>query len=310
MFRSGLKNFAVLVVLLAVAQGAFAANYTLKFATMAPDGSAWMQRFDQMKKDVSDATGGQVILKIYPGGVLGEEKDVLFKIKVGQIDGAGFMGHGVGGDLSRTPARMMLPMVFSNYEEVDCGTREDGAVSRGAVREERVHSAGLDRDRLQLSLQHDAGAQHRRSLRGAKPWGCRTSGCCRTCCSRPAKVSAIPVPVARCADGPADGPDPDRVCAAAGGRRDAVVHEGQVSQRHAAGLQLRRACSFPRPRGTHSRRNIGRKVSEILPPAHKAALTESRCARATRMRWTRVCRTTACSPSKSTPEAVERIRSR
>ena len=44
MFRPCLKNFVVLAILLAAVQGALAANYTLKFATMAPDGSAWMQR--------------------------------------------------------------------------------------------------------------------------------------------------------------------------------------------------------------------------------------------------------------------------
>ena len=66
MFRPCLKNFVVLAILLAAVQGALAANYTLKFATMAPDGSAWMQRFEQMKKEVSDATGGQVILNGQP----------------------------------------------------------------------------------------------------------------------------------------------------------------------------------------------------------------------------------------------------
>jgi len=70
-------------------------KYAIKLATRAPEGSAWMRRFELMNGEVLEATGGEVGFKVYPGGVLGEEKDVLFKIKVGQVDGGGFMGFGV-----------------------------------------------------------------------------------------------------------------------------------------------------------------------------------------------------------------------
>jgi len=94
------------------------AKYRIKIATLAPEGSAWMNTFNAMRDEVLEATGGQVGFKAYPGGVLGEEKDVLFKIKVGQVDGAAFMGHGVGKICPDADA-MMQPMQFKTYEEVD-----------------------------------------------------------------------------------------------------------------------------------------------------------------------------------------------
>ena len=192
MFRSGLKNLAVLVVLLAVAQGALAATHTLKFATMAPDGSAWMQRFDQMKKEVSDATGGQVILKIYPGGVLGEEKDVLFKIKVGQVDGAGFMGHGVG-VICPDARAIMLPMTFRSFGEVDA-VREKMEPYLEAQCEKNGFIA-LGWTEIGFSYLYSvAPVRSIKDLRGAKPWTLPDERMLNVL-FKFAKISAIPLPV-------------------------------------------------------------------------------------------------------------------
>ena len=94
------------------------AKYRIKIATLAPEGSAWMRTFNTMQDEILEATDGQVGLKAYPGGVLGEEKDVLFKVKVGQVDGGAFMGHGVG-EICPDANAMMQPMQFRTYEEVD-----------------------------------------------------------------------------------------------------------------------------------------------------------------------------------------------
>ncbi len=98
--------------------GAFAGQTTLKLATMAPDGSIWMQALADAKAEIEAATGGAVKVKIYPGGIMGSEKDVLFKIKTGQLQGGGFMGYAIGKICPDVNA-LMFPMVFRNYEEVD-----------------------------------------------------------------------------------------------------------------------------------------------------------------------------------------------
>lgn len=93
-------------------------DITLKFATLAPEGSAWMQAFDAAREEISTMTGGKVMLRVYPAGVLGAEKDVLFKIKVGQVDGGAFIGAGVG-SICPDARALMFPLLFTTYEEVE-----------------------------------------------------------------------------------------------------------------------------------------------------------------------------------------------
>ncbi len=102
------------------ALGAFpaAAATILKLATMAPDGSIWMQALADAKAEIETATAGDVKIKIYPGGIMGSEQDVLFKIKTGQLHGGGFLGYAIG-VICPDVGALMFPMVFRNYDEVD-----------------------------------------------------------------------------------------------------------------------------------------------------------------------------------------------
>lgn len=95
-----------------------AAPVVLKFATLAPEGSPWMNAFEKVKQDVQAATAGEVQIKVYPAGILGEEKDVLFKTKMGQVDGGGFIGFGIG-KICPDARALMFPLTFSEYEQVD-----------------------------------------------------------------------------------------------------------------------------------------------------------------------------------------------
>ncbi|HQQ61425.1 MAG TPA: TRAP transporter substrate-binding protein DctP, partial [Kiritimatiellia bacterium] len=97
---------------------ATAGPVTLKIATLAPEGSIWMQALHDAKTEIEAATAGAVKIKIYPGGIMGSEKDVLFKIRTGQLQGGGFMGYAIGKICPDSEA-LMFPMVFRTYEEVD-----------------------------------------------------------------------------------------------------------------------------------------------------------------------------------------------
>lgn len=109
---------AILLATTGIWSGTAFAQTTLKIATMAPDGSIWMQALTDAKAEIETATAGAVKLKIYPGGIMGSEKDVLFKIKTGQLQGGGFMGYAIG-KICPDACALMFPMVFRNYEEVD-----------------------------------------------------------------------------------------------------------------------------------------------------------------------------------------------
>lgn len=105
-------------LLLALAASALAGPTRLKLATMAPEGSIWMQAMEDAKAEIEAATDKAVKVKIYPGGIMGAEKDVLFKIKTGQLQGGGFMGYAIG-RICPDASALMFPMVFRSYEEVD-----------------------------------------------------------------------------------------------------------------------------------------------------------------------------------------------
>jgi TRAP-type transport system periplasmic protein len=105
-------------LILSLTVPAIAGPMRLKLATMAPEGSIWMQALDAAKEEINAASDGALKVKFYPGGIMGAEKDVLFKIKTGQLQGGGFMGYAIG-RICPDARALMFPMVFMNYEEVD-----------------------------------------------------------------------------------------------------------------------------------------------------------------------------------------------
>lgn len=68
----------------------------LKIAALAPEGTNWAKTLKDFSKEVKEATGGKVKVKIYYGGVAGDEPDVLRKIRVGQLHGGVFTGNTLG----------------------------------------------------------------------------------------------------------------------------------------------------------------------------------------------------------------------
>jgi TRAP-type C4-dicarboxylate transport system substrate-binding protein len=88
-----MKKLALLVVL-AFARPA-AADTLLKIATLAPEGSSWMKLFHSWQQKVEARTEGRVKVKFYGGGVQGDERDVLRKIRLGQLSGAAITGIGL-----------------------------------------------------------------------------------------------------------------------------------------------------------------------------------------------------------------------
>lgn len=67
----------------------------LKIASVAPEGSFWMQEMRKGAAEIKERSGGRVIVKFYGGGVMGNEKSVLRKIRVGQLQGGVFTSGGL-----------------------------------------------------------------------------------------------------------------------------------------------------------------------------------------------------------------------
>lgn len=122
--------------LLALSLAASAAQTkTIKFATLAPEGSTWMKVMAELDAELQKATGGALKFKFYPGGVSGDERDVVRKIRIGQLHAAALTGVGLG-EIA-PPVRILdAPWLFRSTQEVDEVVRKfkpelDAALEKG-----------------------------------------------------------------------------------------------------------------------------------------------------------------------------------
>jgi len=109
---------ALLFVLVTVfPASAQAPTTTIKLATLVPDGSVW----DRILKDSgvkwSQATEGRVTLRIYPGGVAGDEPDMVRKMRIGQIQAAALTTAGLA-DIDPAFQVFGIPMFYDSYPEM------------------------------------------------------------------------------------------------------------------------------------------------------------------------------------------------
>lgn len=116
MKHSRIKSLMAFLLLFFMIPNAHA--LTLKIATLSPDGSMWMEKMREGAAEVAQKTQNRVKIKYYPGGVMGDDKAVLRKIRIGQLHG----GAVVSGSLSAFFPDIQiysLPMKFRSFEEID-----------------------------------------------------------------------------------------------------------------------------------------------------------------------------------------------
>ena len=90
----------------------------IKIATLAPEGSSWIEAFHAIDAEVRTKTDKQVGFKFYPGGVMGDEKDMLRKVHIGQIHGAALTSAGLSAIFSEMDV-FQIPFLFESHHEVD-----------------------------------------------------------------------------------------------------------------------------------------------------------------------------------------------
>lgn len=100
-----------------------AQEHVLKIATFADDKSPWMKQMKKMAREVEKESAGRLRVLFFPGGVAGEDKEVLKKIEEGKLDGAGLTGIGLGEICPETRV-LELPFHFQDYAHVDRAIRE------------------------------------------------------------------------------------------------------------------------------------------------------------------------------------------
>lgn len=111
----------ILMASLLFPAGAFSENRDIrwKVATLAPKNVGWGQQVQALVMPwIRDSTNDELKLKIYWGGVMGNDNEYLQKMKIGQLQGAGISG--AGANLACPELSVLgLPFLLRNYQEVD-----------------------------------------------------------------------------------------------------------------------------------------------------------------------------------------------
>ena len=107
----------IAVGLLALGLWSCASAQTIKLATIAPEGSSWMNSMRAGAAEIKERTDGRVNFKFYGGGVQGNDKQVLRKMRIGQLHGGAFTSNGLI-EVQKDSQLYALPMLFNNLEEV------------------------------------------------------------------------------------------------------------------------------------------------------------------------------------------------
>ena len=116
----------LIVILLAAAPAVQAADeVVIKMATIAPGGSEWHQVLQQMGAEWQKASRGLVQFRLYPGGVAGDDNDVVRKMRLGTLNASLLSTAGLT-DIDRSVHALQVPLAYANYRELDCTIEQLG----------------------------------------------------------------------------------------------------------------------------------------------------------------------------------------
>ncbi len=141
-----MRRIIIMVLFYGLTLPLCAKKTVIKLATLAPDGSEWYYMLVDLGQQWEDATDGRVKLRIYPGGVIGDERDMIRKMRIGQIHGAAITSEGLS-ELNPDFYIFFVPLLFENYGEVD--------YIRSELREELI--SGIRDSGFELLMFNDVG---------------------------------------------------------------------------------------------------------------------------------------------------------
>ena len=90
----------------------------IKVGSVAPEGSPWDKALKRIALDWQKISGGRVTMKIYSGGIAGDEPDMIRKMRINQIQAAAMTGSGLG-KIDPDLLVYQLPFLTQNDKELD-----------------------------------------------------------------------------------------------------------------------------------------------------------------------------------------------
>jgi len=108
----------LLALLSAALTTAPASAVEIKIGSVAPDRSPWNDALNEIAREWQRISGGQVTLKIYPGGIAGSEEDMVRKMRLGTLGGAAVTNIGLA-HIYREAQIFITPFLFENDDELN-----------------------------------------------------------------------------------------------------------------------------------------------------------------------------------------------
>ncbi len=90
----------------------------IRLGTLAPQGSSWYLTLKQMGQKWAQAPDGGVRLIVYPSGILGDESDMIQKMRIGQIQACLLTVAGLS-SIDRSAFVLATPMMYRSYSELN-----------------------------------------------------------------------------------------------------------------------------------------------------------------------------------------------
>jgi TRAP-type transport system periplasmic protein len=91
----------------------------VKLATVLPKGTSYHQILLGMGEDWKKASGGAVSLTVFTDATMGDESDIVRRMRVGQLQGAMLSTVGLSDIDKSVTALQYMPMMFHSLEEFD-----------------------------------------------------------------------------------------------------------------------------------------------------------------------------------------------
>ena len=148
-------------------------SHQLRIASLAPRQSGLGKAFLELRKELRERSKGEVELKMYLGGVAGDEMTVVRKMRVGQLDGALLTSTGLG---ALVPQVLVLqaPGLITSYPALD-DVRDQLAPQLEALFDKAGYAliSWGDSGRIRIFSKHKI--QHPSDLQNVRPWVWRGS---------------------------------------------------------------------------------------------------------------------------------------
>ncbi|MFY0664403.1 MAG: TRAP transporter substrate-binding protein DctP [Natronospirillum sp.] len=114
----------------------------LKISTLYPDGTSEVNALKRASTLIQQETDGRVSIRVYPGGVMGDDQAVERRIRIGQLHGA-MVQTGALSNVFPDIQVLNAPFAFSNYDEVDYVRAQFDEDIAQALRERQYHTFGF-----------------------------------------------------------------------------------------------------------------------------------------------------------------------